>query len=573
MKNKITVSPAYFKQKTNQELLAIMIPCRVYYRGQIKRFNYYLNDADNRSIRLTKSQLKKGVVENHPKKIRYNSLIHFTKSMIEQTVQNCFSNKLPLNLDEIRSQVRRLIISDFEYHLTKTLDDQKIKVSFNKYGTIEVDESVYTSFSSTSIPTQPEILDDGTIEENDWDEEDYANMLLFEQQSQDEAKLELKIKNLPTNVRFQKGHFNKENVFELFASIKYREDIDDTYNKIIIRLYEFRYFKKPDENITNLNTEWVIDFFSFLWLEGYAKVNTRNFDPLRFDGNTLLSKNREKYKPQAFHKLLEVFQTVSKKILPVVVLNEIDFNKVNLKDICGEHKNKRGIHLNENLNKEEFDKLFFYRFEQSKIKSYQELFTSHYPKSALKIKILDLEIARDLFCLQTMAGGLRGYKDLMTLRFDKSGQQLSFFADKKDETLQNPMNVYTQIIANQYNFSVPKLGINRSANSLNNIYRALLKTIAEIIPLDRQIVVENRLVKLKELFVPKFGRKTFSQILYDEYDIHTDDIAIFTGHATRSDNVLVTNYIDTKSPKKKKEIFKKIRLPKGKNTKTNRSFC
>ena len=104
MKNKITVSPPYFKQKGNQELLAIMIPCRVYYRGQIKRFNYYLNDADNRSIRLTKSQLKKGVVENHPKKIRYNSLIHFTKSMIEQTVQNCISNKSPLNLDEIETE-------------------------------------------------------------------------------------------------------------------------------------------------------------------------------------------------------------------------------------------------------------------------------------------------------------------------------------------------------------------------------------------------------------------------------------------------------------------------------------
>lgn len=59
---------------------------------------------------------------------------------------------------------------------------------------------------------------------------------------------EIKNSKLPTKERFQKGYFDQSNIFELFASIKYREDYSSTYNKIIIRLFQYRYFKKTLSN-------------------------------------------------------------------------------------------------------------------------------------------------------------------------------------------------------------------------------------------------------------------------------------------------------------------------------------
>jgi len=135
----------------------------------------------------------------------------------------------------------------------------------------------------------------------------------------DTGEILKKIKNskLPTKERFQKGYYDQSNIFELFASIKYREDYSSTYNKIIIRLFQYRYFKKPMEHISNLSKEWFTDFFRYLWETGYYMVNTVKFDPLSpHYGQIFEGKNLEpNYDSNQLHSLRDITRTVLNKFL------------------------------------------------------------------------------------------------------------------------------------------------------------------------------------------------------------------------------------------------------------------
>ena len=571
MKQTVTVSPAYLKTKKGH-LKPLIIPTRIYQSNKVTTMNYNLNDVKDNPVKLSKVQIKKGVIIDHPKDIRYNGLISFTSKKIKQFIYECFSNGSQIVNEEIKKKVRHSINTEFEVEFSTKLDNQKLIIDTEYHGKILIDKLVYDAFSNTTIPTEPEVMKDGEIDLNDWTKEEFEDMLIVEQINHDKEKERLINIRLSTEERYEKGHFDKSNIFELFASIKYNKELNETYNKIIIRLFEYRYYKNPKEDISNLNTQWVKDFFTFLWEEGYTQVNTKIFDPLKFDGSFLIGKNKAPYKPQAFHKLKEIFHTVSRKLFPLEIYHNIDFGKIDLNKICGVKKSKQGLHKNENLLKKEFDNLFFYNFEPNKLDEYQNIFVSFYEKSKLEITIRDLETARDIFCLQTMAGGLRGYNELVTLKFDKSGEQLSYYAEKSETPMQNPLNVYTEIIANYYNYQLPQFRFKLSHNSITNINRKLLKTIAEIIPLSREIISDKHHVEIKEIFTPRFSRKTFCQILYDEYDIHTDDIDIFTDHKKRNESEIVSSYIDTKSHIRKVKIFNKIELPKGKNLNTVRSY-
>lgn len=131
---------------------------------------------------------------------------------------------------------------------------------------------------------------------------------------------------LPSHERFEKEFYDNTNIFELFASIKYRAGYAEDYNKIVIRLFQYRYFKKPKEKIDDLSKEWFTDFFTYLWNTGYYKVNTVSFDPLAsdywriFKGKTLV-----KYKKDQLDSLNGITRTVLNKFLEEgLILKRID---------------------------------------------------------------------------------------------------------------------------------------------------------------------------------------------------------------------------------------------------------
>ena len=75
----------------------------------------------------------------------------------------------------------------------------------------------------------------------------------------------------------------------------------------------------------------------------------------------------------------------------------------------------------------------------------------------------------------------------------------------------------------------------------------------------------------QDVITPKTARKTFSQIMYDTYEFHIDEISIFTNHTTETKGELSASYVDTSSIMRKRKLFDRIKLPDGKSKDTDRS--
>lgn len=552
------------KDQRSQLLLAIRI-----YRNNIliDRFNFSLKDI-NKPIYLLRSELKKGIVVNHENSIRYNSLIEFAKKTFYEVAEKELSVKNTLNRVLLKEIVGNIINADFNIEFVDQLNKEIISIKgsgFNEFDEISVDKRAMDVFNKMEINNEPTVDEFGNVDTNDFDAGDYENMILSENEELDNQVREIKISRLSTEVRYKRNLYNKKNIFELFASIRYNVDIPSTYNKIIIRLFEYRHFVKPKEETSYFNEKWIKNFFSFLWNEGYTNLSTKIFDPLKFNPIIFQGKRKLKYDVDNFYKLFEVLKTVSNKFIVAGLLSNIDFSKIDLYEICKKRKSKKGKRINNNLSNNEFNKLFFYKFDVNKLKLYQSIFSEKFDKSKIKISIDHINNARDLFCIQVMAGGLRGYRDLVTTNFNKDDNTLSFKVKKTKDWMINPLNIYTEIISRDYNYNLPKLDFNNSINTKQEIYRALLKTIADIVSFDRKIIYKNKEVKIKEIFNPYFARKSFSQIMFDEYDFTLEEISMFTGHLFEKNgkSILTHNYIETDSPIKKKRLFSRIKLPDG----------
>jgi hypothetical protein len=574
---RVTSSPTLKTQeRSSDKRRNLQLTLRVYRNGLlIDRFNYYLKDL-GQPIYLLPSELRKGMVVDHSRGIRYTNLIQFTRKTFEEVIKKELTTKTVLNRELVKDLVTNAIDTDFELEFASDLNQQLITIEgsgYNKFTHLTIDKRALDAFANSTIPTEPSVDPLGQVDLNDFDIGDFELMILdAHDQLQKEAK-EIRIGKLATELRYKKGLYNKTNIFELFASIYFDEKKSDTYNKIVIRLFEYRHFTKPKEETSYFDETWIANFFTFLWNEGYTNLSTKNFDPLKFNPDIFSNKEKKKYDVDNYYKLLEITQTVSNKFNEDGLLTKLDFSKIDLFKICGLKKNKKGKRVKNNIKYSEFNELFFFRFEQKNLESYQAIFSQKYDKSTIQIEITDLETVRDLFCLQTMSGGLRGFRELQTLRFSKNDKHISFYMKKIDYWMINPFNVYTEIIASTRNYELPKLQFGNSANTLEHIYRALLKTIAEIIPFDRHIIYKQKTTSIKDIFNPYFARKTFSQIMYDEYNFTLENISMFTGHSFERDkkSVLLNNYIDTESPEKKKKLFDLIKLPKGYTRKTLRT--
>jgi hypothetical protein len=573
---RVTSSPLLKTQvRAGDQRRQLLMALRVYrHKALVDRFTYYVNDM-GQPIYLLPSELKEGMVVNHDKGIRYTSLISFIKRTFKTVIENELMTKTRLNRELLKDRVNIAIATDFDLQFVDSLKQQLVTLEgsgYNPFSKFTVDQRAVDAVKKSTIPTEPTIDPLGQVELNDIDAGDLEMMIIDEDRTLREQAREIELRSLSTEVRYKRGLYNKENIFELFASIYFDDRFSSTYDKIVIRLFEYRHFSKPQEHSNYFNEKWIASFFTFLWTDGYTELNTKNFDPLKFDTEIFTNKNKANYEVDNFYKLFEILKTVSNVFIDDGLLSPINFKKIDLSKICNAKKSKKGKRRKDNLSNGEFNKLFFFNFRNRDLKQYQAVFSKKHDKSTIKINVSDLETARDMFCLQTMAGGLRGYRDLQTMKFNKTDKAISYYVSKVDDLMINPFNVYTEILAKDNSYKLPKLRFNNSENSLEHIYRALLKTMAEIIPFDREINKSNQIVKIKAIFNPYFARKTFIQILIDEYEISRQDIAMFTGHSVRGESVMETNYVDDQSPAKKKKVFDKLKLPRGFTKKSKRSF-
>jgi len=120
------------------------------------------------------------------------------------------------------------------------------------------------------------------------------------------------ITNLPTEVIFKKGLWNKKNIFEMFASTYYDESVNDTYTKIVVRLMEYREHCKPPEDVKDFNANWVNAFFNWLQKTGWYAINTKNFDPLKYDASIFFQdKKRTEYQIKSLNKMKGIVKALT----------------------------------------------------------------------------------------------------------------------------------------------------------------------------------------------------------------------------------------------------------------------
>lgn len=378
---------------------------------------------------------------------------------------------------------------------------------------------------------------------------------------------------------FNSDKFDRTNIFMAFASLKYDKKVPATYKKIIIRLFEFREHVHPSEHIQQLDSKWLTDFFHWLKATGWYHINTSKFNPLDYNKKMFFKDiDRAEYKPKSLNKMIsmtkslissdEEYSLKSKKMVGTLNLKSLKLSRIS------EHEDKSGTRLEHNLKLSEMRELVTYEFNAQCEEQYQKKFDKANGSKGVKITYQDLSIARDLFILQVFFGGLRGYKELASaqlLKHSKTEWKVKFFQNKVSNTIVNPLNAFTEFILKKHDNKIPRLhrtnGHNRSlvqsVDMLEEHYRSLLRTIAEILEFDRDVIVDNinnEHKPIKEIFGPYFARKTFGTILYQDLRLRVEEIAVFTGHKLRKQSELIASYIEMNNYERKKELLKNLSI-------------
>lgn len=572
------------KSKSSQQLKSapqpkksLRVQSHIYDNGKrIKKpFKYDVKDTDGSVIKLLPEQLPSGLgrVINHELSIRYNELIEFIHTNLD-TVLNKHAQTIRIDpkkgFRNVNEELKKLTVSSFEKYLNDKLHNQKVKWQTENYGVIEVDKEVYENFTNTPIPKELTVTTDNEgeiidIDLHDYDRDDFDSMIMSDQMRHDNLKREKEIQAMTNEDRFKKGYFNRSDLAELFASIKYDEKISNVYSRLAIRIYEYKYFQNISTDIQLINTDWVLSFFTYLSEKGYHRLNTSTFNPFDFDPTIFKDKKILRYKHQNLFKMIEQFQTVIIKICSKEVQDRIDFNSIvkHFEKEFKELKSKDGQRKNHYLTKSEFDQLFDYSFHNSDKKTYQEVFDSFGTGIKCEVDENLLAESRDMFCLQTMIGGLRGYDEYLSMNYYRGQGEIGFYSSKVKKHIFNPLNEYTEIILRDNNNEIPLFSVAKKyeLNTQKLLYRTLLKTLAHVLNFNRVIPLDDgSRVEIKNVFNGYWARKTFPHIMYTEFGLLPPQIEIFTGHAPRKTELTVS-YLDMQSPEVKKKYFADVLVP------------
>jgi hypothetical protein len=346
------------------------------------------------------------------------------------------------------------------------------------------------------------------------------------------------------------------------------EITNDFYPKIVIRLFEYKERVKPPSHVSNYNLNWILSFFKWFEENGYYHINTKNFDPLRYDSQIFhKDKQRKHYKGKSLQKMINIVKDLSRKFAKRSLLPKIDdLDELTLKSFS-KKKDRAGTRKEYALTKDEFDTIFHHKVLANDLNAYQSIFDKVNGTKEFKVTIDDLQTAKDMFICQTMFGGLRGWHDYKTSvirKHSKDVLKVCFKVGKKDDAIENPLNVYTKEILKRTNNKIPFIDNEQRYRSL---IKCIIRFLSEV--MDRDVKpnkFENEYVKVYELFQPGwFSRKTFAQIL-DSVGIRESDIKLFTGHESEEDELSIS-YLDRNTIEKKTEMIKKLKIGKGLNTK------
>jgi integrase len=271
--------------------------------------------------------------------------------------------------------------------------------------------------------------------------------------------------------------------------------------------------------------------FSDLWLKRFFTYIIENGFSIQKDG-----KNRKDYSTSTINKYLKHQKLFGKYLFSEVkVINNQEYGRFMLHDTSKKKsllKFKPDPYINTHaLSKKQFDYFLRFKFDDKQ-----------------------LDIARDMFVLQTWLGGLR-QSDLYSLTPDNiikdsnSEYTVSFQQQKTKDIVINALNInYLASIFEKYPNRMPTF-------HKVHVYNKLLKAAAEKAGLDQKLMFRNEkakegsptteFFKIHEKISNKWARNCVVSILA-ELGYPDDNIAVITGH---KDKEMINHYKQFHKPK------------------------
>jgi hypothetical protein len=350
------------------------------------------------------------------------------------------------------------------------------------------------------------------------------------------------IAKMDFNERYAKGYFDKNNIFEAMGFCWSRKKINndthvpDSYKSLIMQLNDFRYnaIPKPSANVRDFNSKWIEDFLKFKWDNGYLNIHLKNYDPFSVVDfrDRIESAKRSPYKTNSFESLvkrLKRYVSIIQKnnIIPL----KIDTGAISASDYYTRKTIRdRYTRINHHLNLEEFDQLAEFDFKDKR-----------------------LNIARDMFVVAVLAGGLRLNELYKPISIVGNTIQICRSKSKNKKITTNPIYGELKRVFERHG-GMPSLLDEKD-------FRKALKEIANTLNFNRVILDNDTTlhsekdepdqVMIKEIFNPYFARKTCVFIL-NKFGLSEEDIIEFTQH---EDRATLKYYKDKMSTNDKEELI------------------
>ena len=433
------------------------------------------------------------------------------KRKIRQLILQAIDNDEELTSDRIHRKL---------YNIENDIEEKKKVAGWNEFlsqWNVEVNKS-----EIDELEKEIEIM----REEKEFiTSEDMGDIAAGIQMTKAISKEQERIKKMDYNTRYKKGHFDRNNIFDVFGFLWTENPLNGdpyvpiSYRSIILQLNDYRFNALPSQSISDFNTEWIDGFFTYLIKHGYPDVRIKGYNPLNIHNyyDRLISAKRKPYKVQAFEKVAKHFRRY------LSLLKEYDLIRY--------HKEVKLISANKYLSRDVSKDRFTKKEFSLNPDEFNTLATTDFNDSRLNL-------ARDMFVIMVQGGGFRTSEIFKYVRIQKN--EITVYRPKTKEMETNPIWGHLADVVARHN------GLPQNMLPIPE-FREALKKIAGQLNFDRVITRPNtqihnkkkedltiedevETIEIKKVFNPEFARKTLVTYLSHVKNMKDEDIITFTSH-------------------------------------------
>lgn len=371
-------------------------------------------------------------------------------------------------------------------------------------------------------------------------EDDDIEIALTEALTKDFSEKERnKIIKMSFDERYSSNNFDKNNIIHLLGFCWSKNPntgcsyVSEPYKTIIFHIADFIYNseKQPTASTRIVDFNWINDFLVFKKDFGFPKLKLTHYTPFSIHEyfDEFKSAEREPLSVSTFQKIVKQIKLYIKILQSKNYLKNIDYNIINSNNYISRNTPKVSHTRTEH---------------------------TLWPEEVLALKNTDfkseeLNLAKDMYLIQTFAGGLR-IQEMYGPDFKVVGDNFEIIRFKTKKISKNPIMDEIKDIIQKYDGLPNFLTLNK--------YRVALTSIAKQMQWDRRITSYNTKIgavddiiftPISEIFKPYTARKTFVLYLYI-LGLTKEQIIEYTGH---DDKESLLSYIDRLPVEYKRELI------------------